>query len=125
MITNANFSSLLLSNPQGKYYVGPLLRTQFSSYVQDSDVFFRRPLTLKDFGIPLPPTIGMASEAVDVFPYNAGIMLMNLPRLRVTYESFLSFILGNKKGLYFSGYGPQDQVSRKILTIEHWKTLKE
>ncbi|GAQ85030.1 hypothetical protein KFL_002180050 [Klebsormidium nitens] len=75
----------------------------------DSDVYFRRALRLSDFGLPLPPAIGMASEAKDVFPYNAGIMLMNLPRLRVTYDRFLSFVLGNKNGLFFSNYGPQDQ----------------
>lgn len=95
--------------------------------MQDSDVFFRRSLTLSDFGLPLPPTIGMASEAMDIFPYNAGIMLMNLPRLRLTYEKFLSFVLGNKNGLFFTNYGPQDQVRAwfkainpgfKLITLE-------
>lgn len=69
----------------------------------DADVFFRRPVTLDAFTLPLPDTIGMASEAADVFPYNAGIMLMHLPALRSSYERFLDFIFSNKHGLFFPG----------------------
>ena len=69
----------------------------------DADVYFRRPLTLDAFKLPLPETIGMASEAEDIFPYNAGIMLMHLPAMRTTYDDFLDFIFSNKHGLYFPG----------------------
>ena len=52
----------------------------------DSDVYFRRPVMLDDFGLPLPSSISMAYEAVDMFPYNAGIMLAHLPELRANHE---------------------------------------
>lgn len=35
---------------------------------------------------------------------------MNLIGLRQSYQSFLAFILENKHGVYFPGYGPGDQV---------------
>jgi hypothetical protein len=42
----------------------------------------------------------------DMFPYNAGVMLMNMWKLRATYKQFLSFILNNKDGMYFNNFGP-------------------
>lgn len=39
----------------------------------------------------------------DMFPYNAGIMLMNIPYLRKTNEAFVNWILQQKNGLYFDG----------------------
>ena len=58
------------------------------SYVlyTDSDVYFRRRVTLDSFGLPLPPSISMAYEAVDMFPFNAGIILAHLPALRANHE---------------------------------------
>ena len=69
----------------------------------DSDVYFRKPLTLDSFAQPLPETIGMATEMADMFPYNAGIMLMHMPPLRATYNSFIDFIFQNQNGMYFPG----------------------
>jgi hypothetical protein len=51
----------------------------------------------------------LVMRQVDEFPYNAGVMLMNLPLLRSTYNDFLDFILGNRHSMYFPGYGPGDQ----------------
>jgi hypothetical protein len=76
----------------------------------DTDVLFRRPFTFHEFPLPLPRAVGMGPEMVDMFPYNAGVMLANLPRLRESYEPFLAFILSNRNGLVFPGYGPGDQV---------------
>ena len=75
----------------------------------DADVYFRKPVTLESFPLPLPKTISMAAEMDDIFPYNAGVMLMHLPELRATYDDFLEFIWSNTNGLYFPGYGPGDQ----------------
>ena len=69
----------------------------------DADVFFRKRIDLNTFTLPLPETIGMASEAGPGFPYNAGIMLMHLPPLRTSHERFLDFIFSNEHGLYFPG----------------------
>lgn len=69
----------------------------------DADVYFRGPVTLNTFKLPLPKTIGMATEAADIFPYNAGIMLMHLPALRQTYAGFIDFVFKNEHGLFFPG----------------------
>ena len=41
-------------------------------------------------GLPLPDAVAMAFEfSPSMYPYNAGVMLMNLPRLRASYAEFL------------------------------------
>ena len=42
----------------------------------------------------------------DIFPYNAGIMLMNMPYLRQTNKQFIDWILEQRNGLYFDGALP-------------------
>ena len=42
-------------------------------------------------------------EGQDVFPYNAGIMLMNMPYVRKTNKKFLNWIVSQKNGLYYPG----------------------
>ncbi|KAL4447483.1 hypothetical protein ABPG75_004702 [Micractinium tetrahymenae] len=90
----------------------PILR-EFDQYhyvlFTDCDVFFRQQMKLVDWGTPLPIAAGMGYEMDDMFPYNAGIMLMNIPYLRKTNADFISWILKQKNGLYFDGYGPLDQ----------------
>lgn len=75
-----------------------------------ADVFFRQRIDLDSFPASLPPVLSMAYENDDTFPYNAGVMLMNLPALRTSYDAFLKFILSNDRGLHFGEYGPGDQV---------------
>ncbi|GBF98874.1 hypothetical protein Rsub_11478 [Raphidocelis subcapitata] len=75
----------------------------------DTDVLFRRPFSFHEVPRPLPRAVGMGPEMVDAFPYNAGVMVANLPRLRESYGDFLAFILSNQHGLTFPGYGPGDQ----------------
>jgi hypothetical protein len=79
----------------------------------DADVLFRRAFTFQELPRPLPRAVGMGPEMVDAFPYNAGVMVANLPRLRETYAEFLGFILANNHGLTFPGYGPGDQVGAR------------
>jgi hypothetical protein len=66
----------------------------------------------------------MGPEMVDMFPYNAGIMLANLPALRESYKPFLEFILSNKYGLTFPGFGPGDQVGRGCGVIGRNKHMR-
>lgn len=77
----------------------------------DTDILFRRPFSFHEFPLPLPKAVGMGPEMVDMFPYNAGVMVANLLTLRATYKEFLQFILSNQHGLTFPGFGPGDQVS--------------
>ena len=72
----------------------------------DADVYFRKPISLDSFSLPLPETFGMASEMTDIFPYNAGVMLMHLPPLQETYNEFIDFIFKNENGMYFPGDAP-------------------
>jgi hypothetical protein len=39
----------------------------------------------------------------DNFPYNAGIMLMNMPYMRKTNKAFVEWIFAQKNGLYYEG----------------------
>ncbi|KAG2445065.1 hypothetical protein HYH02_008932 [Chlamydomonas schloesseri] len=83
------------------------------SYVlyTDADVFFRRPIRLDDFGLPLPRSVSMSYEMDPMFPYNAGVIVANLPVMRANYKAFIAMMLdpGASEGLYYPGYGPADQ----------------
>ncbi|KAG2430860.1 hypothetical protein HXX76_009834 [Chlamydomonas incerta] len=83
------------------------------SYVlyTDADVFFRRPIRLDDFGLPLPRSVSMSYEMDPMFPYNAGVIVANLPVMRRNYKAFIAMMLdpGVSEGLYYPGFGPADQ----------------
>ena len=81
----------------------PVLEQYEYALFTDVDVYFRKPITLDAFKLPLPTTIGMAFETAEAPPYNAGVMLMHLPAMRKSYDAFVSFIFNNKHGLYFPG----------------------
>jgi hypothetical protein len=74
----------------------------------DADVFFLRPISLDSFSKQLPETLAMAFEMDDVFPCNAGVMLMNLPEMRISHRSLIDFTFANPS-LHFGPYGPLDQ----------------
>ncbi|KAG2483042.1 hypothetical protein HYH03_018071 [Edaphochlamys debaryana] len=88
----------------------------------DADVFFRRPIRLDDFGLPLPKSVLMGYEMERHFPYNAGIILANLPTMRRNYKAFIAAMLDNNNGLYYVGYGPADQGA---INMFYEKDLRE
>eukprot|EP00955_Chlamydomonas_euryale_P115223 366336-Chlamydomonas_euryale.AAC.14 len=55
-------------------------------FYSDTDALFLRSLTLEEFPLPLPRTISMAYEVPSDFPYNAGVMLVNVPALRKQHK---------------------------------------
>ncbi|KAG2499755.1 hypothetical protein HYH03_002687 [Edaphochlamys debaryana] len=78
----------------------------------DADVFFRRPIRLDDFGLPLPRSVSMSFEFVNMFPYNAGVFVANLPTMRQNYDAFIAMMLADdpgNEGLYYTNFGPADQ----------------
>jgi len=76
----------------------------------DADVYFRRSITLDDFGLPLPESLSMGYELrAGMYPLNAGVMLMHVPYMKKTYDNFLQFVLSNKEGMHFGVHGPVDQ----------------
>ena len=66
----------------------------------------------------------------DIFPYNAGIMLMNMPYLRQTNKQFIDWILEQRNGLYFDGEPPAwfnrvdcllgSSDSHKLILLNNW-----
>jgi hypothetical protein len=74
----------------------------------DSDVFFQKPITLESFGPELPSAVSMAYEIDDIFPCNAGIILMNIPALRVSHGDLVTMAF-SEPSLHFGSYGPMDQ----------------
>ncbi|KAG2452983.1 hypothetical protein HYH02_002320 [Chlamydomonas schloesseri] len=89
--------------------VVPILDQYTYVLYTDADVYFRRPINLDDFGLPLPRSVSMSYEFYKMFPYNAGIIMANLPTMRRNYKAFLSMMLDNDNGLYYPNYGPADQ----------------
>lgn len=84
----------------------------------DTDVMFTRDVSLADFGEEVPPFFIMGTEADGEYnpsvkgSGNAGIMLMNLHGLCLTYRAFLEYVfsLANvNRGLHFGEFGPGDQ----------------
>ena len=77
----------------------------------DADTVLHRPFIIKDFGPNLTHSIAMSSELTKTkTPSNAGVMLMNIPNLRKSYNAFLKFILDHSetKG-HFGHASPSDQ----------------
>jgi hypothetical protein len=79
----------------------------------DSDTVVVRPFTIADFGLNLTFSIAMSAEA-DITqhkPVNAGVMLMNIPYMRHTYNKFLDYILQHVDTPEFGGkkQSPSDQ----------------
>ena len=86
----------------------------------DVDVFFRKDVKLSDFGRRLPRyyTVGTESHGelikngADQYSGNAGVMLINVPAMRQTYDDFVSFIFSKEnvqRGFVFGDMGPGDQ----------------
>ncbi|GFR48373.1 hypothetical protein Agub_g10263 [Astrephomene gubernaculifera] len=89
--------------------VVPLLDQYTHVLYTDVDVYFRRPITLDDFGLPLPRSVSMSYEMDRMFPFNAGVIVANLPTMRQRYKEFIRMMLDNTNGLYYPNYGPADQ----------------
>jgi len=58
----------------------------------DVDVYFRKPVSDSVVAQELPDTIRMGYEAQDIFPLNAGVILVSMPFLRDTYIRLLALL---------------------------------
>jgi hypothetical protein len=76
----------------------------------DLDVLFMKQITIQNIERHkgLPKTIFMAHEIRNEFPCNAGVILMNLPGMRMTHSALVNMSFSTND-LFFSGYGPMDQ----------------
>lgn len=88
----------------------PLFINSEYSLLLDSDTIVLKPFTLADFGLDLTYGIAMSAEFVpDSRPVNAGVVLMNIPRMRQTYHDFLEFIMQHVSSAKFDAPSPSDQ----------------
>lgn len=76
----------------------------------DLDVLFMKQVTLEKIKKHkgLPKSVFLAHEIVNTFPCNAGIILMNLPNMRMTHSALVNMSFSTND-LLFPGYGPIDQ----------------
>ena len=77
----------------------------------DSDTIVMRPFTIADMGLTLTSTIAMSTEfdMQGKTPTNAGVLVMNVPNLKRTYNAFLDFILDHVETAKFDIPCPVDQ----------------
>ena len=76
----------------------------------DADTIILKPFTMADFGLNMTYGIAMSAEIQqNMEPLNAGVTLMNIPRLRQTYDDFLKFILEHVDSGKFEHPSPSDQ----------------
>ena len=109
-----NSSHLFLHS--GNYF-GTWQRIDIPSFINseyclllDADTIVVRPFTLADFGLDMTYGIALSAENTDKdIPMNAGVMLMNIPRLRETYNEFIEFILEHVHSAKFDNPSPSDQ----------------
>ena len=75
----------------------------------DSDTIIDSRITLADFGPGITRGIALSSEFSETtfLPSNAGVVLLNIPKLRQTYDSFVGFIHNHTTTHFLMG--PSDQ----------------
>ena len=82
---------------------------EFEQYVYvlftEVDTYFARKVSLAGFSLPLPESLGMASDPDVRTGVDGGVMLLNVPAMRETYDEFRLFILSNRHGMRFDHYG--------------------
>lgn len=44
-----------------------------------------------------------SGEGSDAFPFNAGVMLFNMPAMRRSYPAFLNWLLSQRNGHHYGG----------------------
>ena len=111
---NPNASHLFLH--EGNYFgtwqridIPKVVNSEYCLYL-DSDTILTQPFTLVDFGLDLTYGIAMSAELVpENVPLNAGVTLINIPRMRETYDDFLAFIIRHSHGKRFNHPAPSDQ----------------
>lgn len=85
------------------------LDTEYALFL-DSDTIISRPFTIADFGSKITRTVAFSCERVaENQPLNAGVVLMNIPHLRVSYKAFVTFISQHTHSPLFARNIPSDQ----------------
>jgi hypothetical protein len=95
-------------------------------------------LTFDVFGLNITKDVAMSSEMLinDFSVVNAGIILMNIPCLKASYDSFIKFIIGHvenasfalapsDQGAYMGFYKPTYVLSTDFNAKPYWNISKE
>lgn len=103
----------------------------------DADTIVTERFTLADFGLEITPTISFSLEAErdEGLPWNAGVALMNVPKLRETKREFMNFIAGveageavfsapSDQGAYLDFYHP-DYLDRKFNIKAYFNDMQD
>jgi hypothetical protein len=93
-----------------------LIESEYILYL-DADTVVTKAFTLGDFGLNITAHIAFSLEQEkDIIPHNAGVALMNVPKLRETKGDFLKFIAEGEtkpfsapsdQGAYLDFYHPE------------------
>jgi len=62
--------------------------SNFLSFYSDMDVLFQKPILSSELLSHSPASLIMVPEEDKPFPYNAGVMIMNISSLKASYPSF-------------------------------------
>ena len=87
--------------------ISSLLKFEHILYT-DTDVFFRKDVTLLAGGVELPDSVQMGFETLDMYPLNAGIFFASVPFLRETFGDLITSLLSSSS-VNDVKYGPGDQ----------------
>ena len=117
MISNADNSKSHLYSHRGNY-IGTWQRIDVPLFIQeeyvillDADTVVHKRFDLSSFGLEITPGIAMArqGDSRSRKPENAGVSLFNVPKLRETHDSFLTFIRNHADRNEEFVLGPSDQ----------------
>lgn len=89
----------------------------------DVDVYFRRTFSFHELPMPLPVTVGLGPQMTNNFPYSVGVMVLNLPALRDTYDQFLESIKAAKDRKF--NFGPAGQGDQGAYNHFYERDVKE
>jgi len=117
MVSYANKNKSHLYSNLGNY-IGTWQRIDIPLFINaeyvlflDSDTIVRNKFDLSTFGNDITPGIALSKEGQEDMevPVNAGVALLNVPKLRETYSDFLEFIQDHVENKRDFVLGPSDQ----------------
>ena len=89
----------------------PLFINAEYALLLDADTIVQNKFYLGDFGLDITPGLAFSLESDEhgKIPVNAGVVLLNVPKLRETYADFLAFIQDHVSKKEDFVLGPSDQ----------------
>ncbi|KAL7529399.1 hypothetical protein ACHAXR_006470 [Thalassiosira sp. AJA248-18] len=103
----------------------PLFINSEYAIFMEANMAVNRPFTIADLGLDITRGIAFSDKSIgtEPMPQNSGVMLINVPRLRQSYDNFISFITehategkdfvmgSSAQGAYLDFYGQANEGS--------------